>query len=54
MKSLKMLKKKKKHIPTKKVKFNKYKHKHSKWMTYGIIKSITTGQYVQKTKNGTP
>lgn len=29
-----------KHIPTKLVKFNKYKHKRNKWVTKGIINSI--------------
>ncbi len=29
------------HMPQKIVKFNKYKHKKSKWITQGIIKSIT-------------
>ena len=28
------------HFPKKTVKFNKKKHKKSKWMTYGILKSI--------------
>ena len=32
---------KNKHLPTRLVKFNKHKHKKSKWITYGIIKSIT-------------
>ena len=27
-------------MPQKKVKYNKYKHKKSKWITYGIIRSI--------------
>ena len=31
---------KKKHLPLKLVKFNKHKHKKSKWITKGIIKSI--------------
>ena len=31
---------KNKHIPCKLVKFSKYKHKKSKWVTFGIIKSI--------------
>ena len=30
----------KKHMMGKCVKFNKYKHKKSKWITYGILKSI--------------
>ena len=30
---------KNKHLPTKKVKFNKYKHKKNKWITRGILKS---------------
>ena len=30
----------KKHMMGKFVKFNKYKHKKSKWITYGILKSI--------------
>jgi len=29
-----------KHIPHKKVKFNKYKHKKNEWITIGILKSI--------------
>jgi len=28
------------HMPTKKVRFNKYKHKNSKWITYGIMNSL--------------
>ena len=28
-------------MPTKKVKINKHKHKISKWITQGIIRSIT-------------
>ena len=31
----------KKHIPDKRVKFNKHKHKKSQWITNGIIKSIS-------------
>ncbi len=27
-------------MPTKLVKYNKYKHQKSKWVTFGIIKSI--------------
>ncbi len=30
------------HMPQKIVKFNKYKHKKSKWITHGVIKSIQT------------
>ena len=30
-----------KHITTKEIKFNKRKHKESKWITNGILKSIT-------------
>ena len=33
---------KEKHLPKKTVKFNKGKHNKSKWMTYGILKSINT------------
>ena len=29
-----------KHMPTKNVKFNRYKHKYSTWITQGLIKSI--------------
>ena len=29
-----------KHLPTKTITFNKHKHKHSNWITNGIIKSI--------------
>ena len=32
----------KKYLPTKRVKFNKYKHKKSSWITNGLIKSILT------------
>ena len=31
---------KNKHIPCKLVKFNKYKHKKSTWITQGLLKSI--------------
>ena len=31
---------KEKHLPTRKLKFNKYKHKQQKWVTNGILKSI--------------
>ena len=31
---------KERHLPYKYVKFNKYKHKNSKWITKGIMKSI--------------
>jgi hypothetical protein len=31
---------KNKHMPSKLIKFTKYKHKKSKWVTFGIIKSI--------------
>ncbi len=37
-----------KHMPQKIVKFNKYKHKKSKWITYGIIKSIQTRDNMYK------
>ena len=30
------------HLPTKRVKFNKYKHKKSDWITFGLLKSILT------------
>ena len=33
---------KEKHLPTRKLKFNKYKHKQHKWVTNGILKSIKT------------
>ncbi len=29
------------HMPSKTIKFNKRKHKKSKWITFGIIKSIS-------------
>ncbi len=42
-----------KHIPTKLIKYNKYKHKKSKWVTFGIIKSIQfRDNLYKKTKNG--
>ena len=28
------------HMPIKITKFNKYKHKHSTWITQGLLKSI--------------
>ena len=31
---------KQKHLPTKTVKFKKYRHKFSPWVTNGILKSI--------------
>ncbi len=31
---------KNKHMPSKLIKCNKYKHKKSKWVTFGILKSI--------------
>ena len=39
---------KNKHLPTKKVKFNKYKHKKNKWITRGIFKSIKTKNMIYK------
>ena len=39
---------KEKHLPKKTVKFNKRKHKKSKWMTYGILKSINTKDKLYK------
>ena len=39
---------KNKHLPTKKVKFNKYKHKKNKWITRGILKSIKTKNMIYK------
>ena len=33
---------KEKHLPTRKLKFNQYKHKQRKWVTNGILKSIKT------------
>ena len=39
---------KEKHLPKKTVKFNKKKQKQSKWMTYGILKSINTKDILYK------
>ena len=39
---------KEKHLPKKTEKFNKRKHKKSKWMTYGILKSINTKDKLYK------
>ena len=39
---------KEKQLPKKTVKFNKKKHKKSKWMTYGILKSINTKDILYK------
>ena len=35
-----ILRSKNKHMPSKWVKFNKYKHKKSSWITQGLLKSI--------------
>ena len=35
---------KNKHLPVRKIKFNKYKHKKNKWITRGILKSIPSEQ----------
>ena len=39
---------KNKHLPRKRVRFNKHKHKKSKWMTNGILKSIKTKDTLYK------
>ena len=39
---------KNKHLPTKTVKFIKYKHKQNKWITRGILKSIKTKNMIYK------
>ncbi len=36
-------------MPTKSIKYNKYKHKKSKWVTFGIFKSIHFRDNVYKT-----
>ena len=41
------------HLSTKKVKFNKYKHKKSDWITSGIIKSIKFRDNLYKTLKST-
>ena len=38
-----------KHMPSKLIKFNKYKHKKTKWITTGIIKSIQFRDHLYKT-----
>ncbi len=35
-------------MPSKTIKFNKRKHKKSKWITFGIIKSISYGDDMYK------
>ena len=40
---------KEKHLPTRKLKFNKYKHKQQKWVTNGILKSIKTKNKLYRT-----
>ena len=35
-------------VPTKKIKFNKYKHKKNKWIPSGILKSIKTKNMICK------
>ena len=37
-----------KHLPTKKKKFNRHKHRIQKWVTKGIIKSINTKDKMYK------
>ncbi len=40
------------HMPSKVIKFNKYKHKKSKWISAGLIKSIKyRDNLYKKTKN---
>ena len=39
---------KEKHLPKKTVKFNKEKHKKSKWMAYGILKTINIKDILYK------
>ena len=42
-------------LPTKKVRFNKYKHKKSPWITYGILSSLKTrDDTFQKWKTSIP
>ena len=43
-----------KHISSKTVKFNKYKHKKSKWITHGVIKSIKYRDKLYKILKMTP
>ena len=40
--------KKDKHLPKKRVRYDKKKHKSSKWMTNGILKSINTKDRMYK------
>ena len=37
-----------KHLPVRKIKFNKYKHKKNKWITGGILRSIKTKNKLYK------
>ena len=39
---------KEKHLPTRKLKFNKYEHKQQKWLTNGILKSLKTKNKLYK------
>ena len=54
----KFLEIKNRHIPIKMVKFNKHKHKKSKWITYGILNSIAhrdnLNLELKKTKKDSP
>ena len=43
-----------KHLPVKFVKYNKYKHKRTKWITHGIIKSIKYRDKLYKKLHNTP
>ena len=43
-----------KHLPVKKVKFNKYKHKDSPWITQGILNSIRFRDTLYKNLKSTP
>ena len=45
---------KEKHLPTKKVKYNKYKHKDSPWITQGILQSIKFRDDMYKQLKCTP
>ena len=40
-----------KHLPTKKVKYNKYKHKDATWITQGIMNSIKFRDDLYKRQN---
>ena len=44
----KIIELKNKHLPTKKVRFKRYKHKNNGWITHGLLKSIKQKDFLYK------